>query len=574
MASWQLDWFGVGYMARRGLNSKKNGIAGVLLGLSLALTSAYAQGGRVTQIEVDSQQNLVFAVQGLEAPPTQPKFMPLENPAQLLIELSGLDLDRQNLPSAEELSEKLSQSIPGMKSIKYLMAVGPDGKPTNTCRFLLEFVEGSEHKPTLARLNENLVAVHFGGAVTASVPAANSQPAARCATASAPANPGDMQSAYEQYYRAFMAQKSQSKSLSSDWQQRTGSISELGTNKNLKPVVTDTALDIPAAAAKAVLPEEEKIAVGTDTRKEEPGWDWSQEKSGDTSKLDIKPIPINSPQPTVAAAPEAPVTPQQVAQVVPASPVVQQPVPEAQATSSAVNQDTVQAPEQAAQAGSTTDVPASATGEDAVAANPLDAILAGADSPKLKARKLFNQAVDDHLHGRLDQAIVGYKAAISVNPELATAHSNLGLAYNQKNNYASAIGEFHKALALNPKDAITYNGIGAALKAEKDLSGAVANLETAVKYDPKLAVAHYNLGTVYEALGELDKAINSYESALRADSHMGEAHYRVGLILQKRKRFAEAKERFQSAIKIDASSGYSADARQRLSLLGGAKSIR
>jgi Tfp pilus assembly protein PilF len=188
------------------------------------------------------------------------------------------------------------------------------------------------------------------------------------------------------------------------------------------------------------------------------------------------------------------------------------------------------------------------------------------DKNKLATAK-YNEAVKAHLAGKLPEAIAAYKDALAANPELAEAHSNLGLIYNQQHKYELAVSEFQRALAVNPKDAITYNGIGAALRAQKDLPGAIKNFQTAVSLDPKLATAHYNLGVAYELQRDYDRSLNSYEQAIKCDYRLGEAYYRMGMILEKRHRNDDARAKFKAALKASENADYSADARQRLALL-------
>jgi tetratricopeptide (TPR) repeat protein len=181
--------------------------------------------------------------------------------------------------------------------------------------------------------------------------------------------------------------------------------------------------------------------------------------------------------------------------------------------------------------------------------------------------KLYNSAVKNHLAGKLPEAISDYKGAIAANPQLAEAHSNLGLIYNQQHDYPQALTEFRKALAINPKDAITYNGIGAALRAERDLPGAIKNWQTAVTLDMHLATAHYNLGTAYEIQKDYDRALDSYKEAVKNDYRLGEAYYRMGLILVKKQQNAEALAQFREALKVSTDSEYSDDARSKIAML-------
>src|SRR5438067_2209671 len=57
------------------------------------------------------------------------------------------------------------------------------------------------------------------------------------------------------------------------------------------------------------------------------------------------------------------------------------------------------------------------------------------------------QAIKESDYGR---AVMEWKAIISLQPDLAEAHSNLGIAYHLQDHYEPAIEEFEVALRLNP----------------------------------------------------------------------------------------------------------------------------
>lgn len=538
--------------------------------LSLSLFLIGAQPalavGKVGQITADGQNNLIFSLRGDESP-ASPKFVKVgsgEN--RLAIQFPEVMLDLNTLPSVEDLNADLVGRLPGFKSLKYSAVPSPDGRPTTTGMVIIEFEEGTRVSPTVATLNQSVIAVNLGlggaGATRAAAPAAtNASADAAGSTGSGAGSKNDLQNAYEQYYKAFMNQKIQSTAESAEWKPRVESVNNAGALKP-KAIVTDTALDINKEVGANELKKVAELASkDVAAPKAAPGAapaDSSAIESTNELKLDIKPIPVSSSVTAESSASGAigasSATSVSGAAVGDAGKGIAAIAmsPNAVATPRPV---AAAKPKAAAVAVTNT---AGAAGAAGATAN---------ENPKLKARKIFNQAVSDHLHGRLDKAIEGYKAALAIDDELGTAYSNLGLAYNQKNNYASAKIQFHKALAINPRDAITYNGLGAACKAENDLANAIKNFESAVKNDPKLSVAHYNLGTAYEAAGDFDRAVSSYEAALRNDSRLGEAHYRIGLIMQKRKRVEDAKEQYQKALKADENADYATDAKKRLAAL-------
>jgi tetratricopeptide (TPR) repeat protein len=57
--------------------------------------------------------------------------------------------------------------------------------------------------------------------------------------------------------------------------------------------------------------------------------------------------------------------------------------------------------------------------------------------------------------GEYDRAIADFTEAIRLDPKLATAYSNRGLAYEKKGGYDRAIADFNQAIRLNPNDALS-----------------------------------------------------------------------------------------------------------------------
>ena len=79
--------------------------------------------------------------------------------------------------------------------------------------------------------------------------------------------------------------------------------------------------------------------------------------------------------------------------------------------------------------------------------------------------------MDQH---RLDEAIAEYHRALRYNPELSSAHQNIGLCLSQQKKFDGAIEEFHRALNLNPAEPHTqiYLGIALGRQGEGDVSAA------------------------------------------------------------------------------------------------------
>ena len=87
--------------------------------------------------------------------------------------------------------------------------------------------------------------------------------------------------------------------------------------------------------------------------------------------------------------------------------------------------------------------------------------------------------------GKYEEAIESYKQAIRIDPDYATAHYNLGVAYRR--------------WGFSQKSA------------EKALEKAVVLYKKFIRNNPDDAMVHYNLGLAYLGLYDRDSAIDQYK---------------------------------------------------------------
>lgn len=84
-----------------------------------------------------------------------------------------------------------------------------------------------------------------------------------------------------------------------------------------------------------------------------------------------------------------------------------------------------------------------------------------------QARSLYNLGLEAIKKKKVDQAIDYFKQAISTKDNIAEFHSQLGLAYQQKNWTGMAQSEFKLALKYNPTDKIAKTNMGSTGKDSK-----------------------------------------------------------------------------------------------------------
>ncbi len=118
------------------------------------------------------------------------------------------------------------------------------------------------------------------------------------------------------------------------------------------------------------------------------------------------------------------------------------------------------------------------------------------------------------LSGRPQEAIASGRRAIELEPNNPQALNNLGIAYFDIEDYASAEQCYRRALALDPVFAEAYSNLGNVLRTTKRLEEAVPAYHRAIALKPNYAEAYNNLAT---ALRDQKKAAESepiYRKAL------------------------------------------------------------
>jgi tetratricopeptide (TPR) repeat protein len=115
--------------------------------------------------------------------------------------------------------------------------------------------------------------------------------------------------------------------------------------------------------------------------------------------------------------------------------------------------------------------------------------------------------------GKVDEAIVHYRAALRRNPNQADIYFNLGKALAQQGR--NAVPQFEAVLRLTPADAQAHDNLGGALMAIGRVADAMDEFEAALRLQPDNAIAHYNRGVALRALGRPDEARTEFEAAAR-----------------------------------------------------------
>ena len=98
----------------------------------------------------------------------------------------------------------------------------------------------------------------------------------------------------------------------------------------------------------------------------------------------------------------------------------------------------------------------------------------------------------------LDEAIVQFKRALTIKPDLAEARNNLGVAFCRQKMFDDAIEEFKLAVKINPDYSKSHDNLGFAYRNKNMFNEAIAEHNLALKINPKDMEAMRNMDLAKE----------------------------------------------------------------------------
>lgn len=132
-------------------------------------------------------------------------------------------------------------------------------------------------------------------------------------------------------------------------------------------------------------------------------------------------------------------------------------------------------------------------------------------------RNYLDEGTDFYNKKKYKKAIESFKKAISLNPNLIEAWSNLGTTYMSKKDNKNAIKCYNKAIEINPKDVYSWE---------------------------KLAM-------LYMSVHNFDKALEYYQNVTELDSKNFDAWKNSGLIFGDKEQFKEARYCLKKAAELE-----------------------
>ena len=151
---------------------------------------------------------------------------------------------------------------------------------------------------------------------------------------------------------------------------------------------------------------------------------------------------------------------------------------------------------------------------------------------------------------RLDEAEEAYRGAIAVMPDYAEAYSNLGNLLKEQQRLEEAETAYRRAIALMPDCADTHMNLGVLLKNQKRLEEAEVTYRCAIAVKPNDAELYSDLGVLLVEEKRLEEAEAAYHQAIALKPDYAEAYSNLGNLLQAKKYPDESEVTYRRAITL------------------------
>ena len=158
-----------------------------------------------------------------------------------------------------------------------------------------------------------------------------------------------------------------------------------------------------------------------------------------------------------------------------------------------------------------------------------------------KARKLYEQGVDEARAGDTQKAADSLKDAVALYPNFPLALNELGVQYLKLGQTKKAIDMLKEAVRLSPEAYGPRLNLGIALLEGKQYEEAETELREALKRNSSLATAHMYLGLCFLRTNKFDEAETELLAAIQGSGNqLGLAQYYLGGIYWKKHEYPKA----------------------------------
>lgn len=171
-----------------------------------------------------------------------------------------------------------------------------------------------------------------------------------------------------------------------------------------------------------------------------------------------------------------------------------------------------------------------------------------------KATAHYKLGVSYLNENNVQPAFIEFRKAYELNPEDKEVLNAIGIIYLLKfEDYPNAIDFFQKAISVDPDFAEAHNNLGFAYEKSRKFNEAIESYKKALSNliyrSPEKA--YYNLAKVYYRLGKYDEAIDAHKEALKRMTDFYPSYYGLALCYNAKGRYGDASLAITKAIEMD-----------------------
>jgi len=166
------------------------------------------------------------------------------------------------------------------------------------------------------------------------------------------------------------------------------------------------------------------------------------------------------------------------------------------------------------------------------------------------ATALIKSGIGKRLNKELPQAREFLEKALKLEPRNSQAQFELGVVYQEMNEFDRALGMFQSVLKLpDPPDEV-YEAMAKIYRQQGQESEAFAVIDQAVRQKPDSAKLQYYLGNAYRRQENKVRAIEAYQRSITFDPQLADARFNLGLLFLQKKQLQDAALQFEEVVRL------------------------
>jgi len=134
-----------------------------------------------------------------------------------------------------------------------------------------------------------------------------------------------------------------------------------------------------------------------------------------------------------------------------------------------------------------------------------------------KGQVCFQNAVQLHQQGKIDEALNFYSQAVAYYPHQPDAYNNMAVALRKLKHFSAALACYQRSLELRSDHAGTYSNMGNVLNDLDRIEESLAAHTKAIELDPDNLLYVYNKALVLRDVGRPNEAIPLFDHVLEQD---------------------------------------------------------